>query len=280
MISRPRRSTSLVRPLVAVGVLAAVALTLSVAALSGFTLAGAAASTATYTPATAGPFRSSETPRPEKARPDAAAIKRLVQGKAGLTVSVLGDSTGNDPSEWVRLWATSLAADGNTVTLHVWDDTAKGYSTPVTLGSGTRQIDLWNGSVPGLPAAGALPMLELLQPVRPGLVIYNFGHNTATVATGTALDQITTASETRWGRTLALIVTLQNPAGGKQGAISEAQRVTVEEWATSVRVPTIDVHAAFLTHADWAATLILDGAHPNMAGSKVWAAAVQTAVGP
>lgn len=46
-------------------------------------------------------------------------IRAAIASDKPMTISVLGDSTGNDAGEWVDLWSQHLAEDA-TVTLRTW----------------------------------------------------------------------------------------------------------------------------------------------------------------
>lgn len=200
-------------------------------------------------------------------------------GTDSLTVSVLGDSTGNDDTEWVALWARHLGEQGSTVTVHNWDTIAGAYREPVVFGSGARQVEIWNGSVAGQSANGALAIVDALQPAAPSLLILNYGHNPGTTTVGAGLQALTKSTDTRWGITVPVVAILQNPAIDAQAAVSQQGRDSVAMWAQNYSIPTVDVTAAFLANPNWASDYLWDAVHPNEAGSAVWLGALINVLG-
>lgn len=222
----------------------------------------------------------SPTPTPSvQPRPDLETVRGLVNGSDPLVVSVLGDSTGNDGTEWVALWARHLSEQGSIVTVHNWDTIAGTYREPVVFGSGERQIEIWNGSVAGQSANGALAIVDALQPVAPNLLILNYGHNPGTTTVGAGSQTLANSTDTRWGITVPVVAMLQNPAVDAQAAISQRGRDSVATWAQNYSIPTVDVTAAFLANPNWASEYLLDAVHPNDAGSAVWLRALTDVLG-
>lgn len=206
-------------------------------------------------------------------------VRELVATSNPLTVSVLGDSTGNSDTEWVALWAQHLA-ESATVTVHFWDDVAGSYGAPVVYGEGDRQIEIWNGALPGRTADDGLAAIEALQPAAPGLLILNYGHNQAATPIGAGLANIVSSTETRWElEGVPTVAIIQNPARGDRAALTAGSQDAVIAWAAEEGIPTVNVRDAFLANPNWAAEWMTDVVHPNDAGSVVWADAVIAALG-
>lgn len=78
------------------------------------------------------------------AAPALAPLKRRLAegGQRPVAVQVLGDSTGNDPTEWPTLFALHLAAlyPAWTVQRRLWSDTTQQYAAPVTIQTGTAGV--------------------------------------------------------------------------------------------------------------------------------------------
>lgn len=195
------------------------------------------------------------------------AIRARVADDKPLTVSVLGDSTGNDAGEWVDLWARHLAANA-TVTLHTWKEGAATWPT-VTYGSSERKVTIWNGSQPGSSGDYARTRLLLMQPEKPGLVIYNYGHNVSPNGTANDEESLQRSANTQWGAQIPFVVTLQNAARGKYAAGSDKSVADLKAWGEPKKVPLIDIRSE-ITAQDLEA-LLLDEVHPNKQGSQIWA---------
>lgn len=205
---------------------------------------------------------------------------RAVLGRAApITVSVLGDSTGNEDGEWVDLWARRLG-QSRTVVLHQWDDGRGGWLPTVRVyGSGGPQVTIWNGSKSGAQAGYALDRLGLIQPVRPDLVVYSFGHNHWPGNVVGPLRSLTSAVDRRWPVPPAALVVLQNPELGERAPTHARVEDEVSRWAGEAGLPTVDVFAAFRSRPD-EARLLKDFHHPSAAGSAVWAQVVEEALSP
>ena len=187
------------------------------------------------------------------------------------TVSIIGDSTGNDSDEWVALWAAELGLSRRVV-LHQWLDGR--FRVPAqSFGKNGSNLTMWNASKPGGAAAWAADQLDIVQPERPSLVIFNVGHNNTSANVAGQLSEMKARVSARWG-SVPQVVILQNPS---TGALKDKQAETllaVARWAASKEVPTIDVTAAFIQPE----RLLRDDVHPNPEGSRIWAAVVARAL--
>lgn len=189
------------------------------------------------------------------------------------SVLVVGDSTGNDPGEWVDLWARDLALDRE-VRLHSWDvGSAQFGAEPTVYGTG-RAMEIWNLSYPGAAADYAPKLQEVA--AEPAAVIVNIGHDRSPQAIRRAIRTTSDAIDDRWGEVLMAWV-LQNPSTGAAAPDQEDAVEFVRSLATTERVPVIDVHAQFL-RADSLATLLVDDSRPNDRGSRLWADTVERAL--
>lgn len=200
----------------------------------------------------------------------------LLAGTGALTISVLGDSTGNGVGEWVDLWAQGLAKSG-TVTLHQWDSTKDGwFPNPTTYPGGDRQITIWNGSQPGSNYTYPLERLDTISPKKPSFMVLNFGHNGAPQRVDSGMVDLIAAVEKKWGKTPA-VITLQNPAQGERENRTAFNVSVLREWAKEAGRPVIDVNKAFMDTGNVGA-LLADDVHPNPAGSRLWADTVIKAI--
>jgi hypothetical protein len=94
-----------------------------------------------------------------------------------VTLSVLGDPTGNDGNEWVAIWAQAMAKS-RIVTIHLWDDKAQQWMPKTAQhGSSGARTDIWKFSSSGRSASYPSELMDAAQPLEPDFVIYNFRHN-------------------------------------------------------------------------------------------------------
>lgn len=197
---------------------------------------------------------------------------------ANVVVSVLGDSTGNEPGEWVDLWAKHLAKN-KTVLFNQWGEETEKYPTqPVSSGNGDGTITIWNGSKFGSQGQYARDRQAQIQPVRPDLIIYNYGHNPSTQGVLADIQALQAAAEAKYGRTIPFVVTLQNPAQGTRKATSAAAVQVLRDWTTSKGIPVVDVPAAW-AKAGAPAAFLADEVHPNATGERIWTDAVIALLG-
>lgn len=192
-------------------------------------------------------------------------------GQAAKVIAVLGDSTGNDPGEWVDLWAKHLG-ESRRVVEHTWSWKYERWNDqPIRYGKGPGVVTIWNGSMPGAQPKYALDRLAVMLPVHPDLLVLNYGHNGFPQDTTAGLARLKAAADTRtW-------VVLQNPGLNDHAAPQEKNLAAVAAWAKSTDTPVIDVTSAF--RARGPASLMRDHAHPNAAGSALWESVVEKALG-
>lgn len=219
---------------------------------------------------------------------------RLRMGNEDVVWAHLGDSTGNDPSEWVYLVAKWLAArfPAYTVVHRLWNDTNQNYDPAskdngaggytagnVQTGTGARTLTIYNGSMPGGGAIYPMTRIALQIPVQPHLVTISYGYN----------DGATTAANYRPTHyALCRLVEDYAPQAGivlmAQGARATteagfaanlARNQAIIDLAASEGYGLVNVTQEFLSTPGYSSTLIQgDGLHPNPAGSQVWAGAV------
>jgi hypothetical protein len=222
------------------------------------------------------PASSSPSPSPSpSAEPEAATLddaRRALRGSA--TLSVIGDSTGDERGEWVELWARRLADDGRQVALHQW--AVDRFEPEPVQGRGEGdEITIWNASLSGGQANWANDQLESVQPERPDLILLSVGHNNLSTNIAGQLDELQRELGRRWdGQDIPLVAILQNPGRGEHEGRQNATLGVLRTWAADQGVPTIDVTSAFTDPAKQ----LHDDVHPNERGSRVWADTVADAL--
>ena len=197
------------------------------------------------------------------------------------SLSVLGDSTGNGDHEWVYLVAESLSSEyDRQVTIHDWDDRMNEYGSEHTVGDGPNAaITIWNSSASGQSPDYQLRYLAAAYPEPADLVIVNHGHNASSeFVMTTSIARLIFEVNNAFVARPAVAVTLQNPRTDDTAEIQESVVAALREQYSEGDYSLIDVYSAFDKN-DLGSTLGDDGRHPTEAGEKVWASAVETALG-
>jgi lysophospholipase L1-like esterase len=208
-----------------------------------------------------------------------AEVRAVMGGHGPVVVSVLGDSTGNEDGEWVDLWARRLGGTRRVV-LHQWDDVHGGWLPRTRVyGQHGPSVTIWNSSKSGAQARYASARLRVIQPQRPDLVVYSFGHNHSRGQVVGPMRALVAAVDRRWPAPPSSVVLLQNPQLGATAATHAEVEAELRRWAAGAGLPTIDVFDAFEAHPR-EASLFKDFRHPSPAGSAVWAAVVAESITP
>jgi len=228
-------------------------------------------------------------------------LAKMARGVEDASILVIGDSTGNESAEWVRLWIGDFAArfPAYTVVYHLWDATGDaGYDTgsapaavTVQTGTGSQTLHLWNFAVSGSKTSHCLAGRWALGivPTNPDLVMISHGHNEGALANGvhTWLGQYLALTESvaEEHPQAAICCIMQNP----ETANSDQQRraVRYQQIAAAKGYGVIDVQRAFLDTGNFAAWTKVDGVHPTTSadapspnGSRLWADVVLAATDP
>lgn len=191
---------------------------------------------------------------------------------APQAIAVIGDSTGDEPDEWVYRVGTWASAQYNrTVILHRWDSVANRYiDPPVVLGTGAgAPLDIWNASAPGKDAEYSAVNLPVMLASPVSTIFISHGHNQATSTASRSVELLTRAALNRQGSAQAVVIG-QNPNRVPDDTDQQAKVEAILGYAASAQLPSIDVLAAFNRAGD-PNGLLEDKQHPNTAGSQVWA---------
>lgn len=242
----------------------------------GVALAATLVAPSTATAATAAPRRASVVDTSGDASRLAAA-KRVLTSPRALTVSVIGDSVGNDPGEWVSMWAGNLATN-RYVFVHHFDWKTQTYSpdTEVHSPSATptaEPIVVWNFGWPGGTPQRALDHLAVGIPDKPDLAIVSFGHNVSSGKVERQWSALHAGLRSRFGA-VPTITTLAHMTPVPRVGQAEG-RVRLLRWLRKSHLAYIDERAVLDRTSDpyrdmW------DSTHPNVLGYRLIADLVTT----
>jgi hypothetical protein len=214
-------------------------------------------------------------------------LQRLDSGQSAV-VTLLGDSTGNETSEWfhnLSVWLAGRSPDHRT-TYRTWSDPDQAYGTATVLGAGAPSgpaLTIYNGSVPGTKASYATDATRFakLTAHASDLYVINYSHNEGAATTYPDYATLTGALQAKHPAA-GIIPVLQNPESeGSAGKTAEqiaahAQRLQIiRTLAGENRWPVIDAYNAFRNDARSPAELVPDGVHPSPAGHALWVTVAQ-----
>lgn len=250
-----------------------------------------ARSTAQAAPAPSGRNATSTTAKQAPAPPAVGApgqlMNQLSNGWGNATITLLGDSTGNDKSEWfyrLSAWIAERYPHYRT-TYRQWDHKKQAYGAPVVFseGNGWLTLSFYNGSVGGAKAGYALQgkRLDKLTAQGGNLYLLSYSHNEGRATSYPAYERLTSKLAALWPRP-DIVPVLQNPEGSPT-------KTALERYAHTVRLrgiqrlaevngwATIDAHRRFASDKRPLSALVPDGIHPNAAGQALWLDAAKNA---
>lgn len=190
---------------------------------------------------------------------------------------VVGDSTGNETTEWVYLVTQWLASEHPSWTVHyrAWNDATVSYTAAATVqtGTGSRTLTVYNASVSGFTTTSwqAARFAAAIATVTPDLCFVSLGHNEGASTPDVWFSRYVGLSE-ELSLQLAstpIILVAQNPVTANTN--QQARREAYREIAMHRGYGFIDVCKAFEDSSTPLAGLLMpDGVHPNEAGSQLW----------
>lgn len=225
---------------------------------------------------------SGATPTPSKDAPTTApkptgvaGLATLLRGQEAVSILVLGDGSGNDPDEWVSLWATDYLAKGRKVAYKSWNPEREAWKSAGTTGSGPATT-IWNASMtaPNLSTEDDR-VADVWQPAD--VVIISYGHRNPASSIGSRLTAIRKAVKAQ-DDSANVIVMIQNP---DPVAIEQTQREatqTVKKWAVDAGLDSINIYDAFIADSTPRYQLVEADGSPSPAGSALWARTLANAV--
>lgn len=197
-----------------------------------------------------------------------------------FVVTVIGDSTGDQPGEWVDLAFRQLSEElDRPLVQHPWDLLTDSYLPEIRSNedAASAPIVVWNGSASGKTGAYSLAHFDTMVPEQPDLVIFNHGLNNVPKPQTVApqLTALVAEVERYWPASVGFAAILENPRFDGWAAAHAAVIENVGSWlAENQAIRAIDVHAAYNGSAAPESLLLPDLLHPSPSGSALTAATV------
>lgn len=225
----------------------------------------------------ANPVKATKAPTAAKARTIAGAMALLKDKSRPWVFSVVGDSTGNAPDEWVYTVVKQLSEDyDRPAVVHNWSVEENKYASQTAVGVGSGEpIIVWNGSASGMNGSYSMKHRLVMVPQAPDLMIVSHGHNVANAdQNGREVSALVQWASVAWETPPALAVTLQNPRVDENAQRQADVVAGLRTLYKAANVSLIDVYTAFEKAGTDSLVNPEDGYHPNLEGEKVWAATV------
>lgn len=206
---------------------------------------------------------------------------KLKTERNDINIVIISDSTAAMAGSWVDLLPNLInnRFPRWSVSYRKWTDGAPGsYSAAtVTAGSGSRTVNIWNGSIAGKTWTYALqdsrigPILGDIADID--TIIFAHGHNEAQSATYQLRDKAVVSIETARLRSPGASVVLlsQNPLGNYPG-MSEYRADIYRKIASERGYGFIDICQTFYNNGYPSNPIVgADNTHPTAAGHAIWA---------
>lgn len=197
-------------------------------------------------------------------------MNKIARNVENAQILVLGDSTGDEITEWPYLMTLALVTKFPTYSVYysLWNGSAWPAPTQISTGTGAQTLTVYNGSVSGTRTPYSLGGNEavMVAALAPDLIFTSYGHNQGTNAASWWGDYLNlTENLSMLHPQAGLVMILQNPA---QANNNQQLRATVYESICRARgCGMVNAMQRFL---DYGATrypdLMKDTVHPNDAG--------------
>jgi lysophospholipase L1-like esterase len=202
-------------------------------------------------------------------------LQALGGDASDVNIVVVGDSTGDEPDEWVFLLTLELARlyPGYSVNYYLWNRRSPGWpSIPWVIqqgAPGNHALNIWNMSVSGSRENYGLTYAEsVIVPKEPDLLFVSYGHNDGddTVRFRWGIQSLVETVAAQSPQTEILLIA-QNPETGN--SYQQAHAAELAQLASEEHVGLVDVLGAFEATGDPSA-YVRDGMHPTVGGSYLW----------
>ncbi|AQP48855.1 hypothetical protein BW730_16510 [Tessaracoccus aquimaris] len=194
----------------------------------------------------------------------------------GAAVTIFGDGSGNEESEWVHRWATEHLAKRHAVSYAAWNAKTSTFPDPAPLSNEGASLTVWNASMRS-PVLSREPGRVARAWQRSDAVLLSYGHRKHAGEIESALDAILEAVRGQ-AADVPVAVVLQNPDPSASADQQKATVAAVAGWAKAHALPTIDVYSAFPTRQRDRDKLVEEDGSPNDEGSRLFASAIAEAL--
>lgn len=234
-------------------------------------VASASVSTGGASPTQSPTPRSEEAtaPTPTPAPTGLTLAASILKAPTGASVLVIGDGSGDEPDEWVAVWARDHLATTATVSYNAWDRVANQYAPTVGYGTEGPAITVWNASVRAPDMA--------LEPARiaqawqtADLVLLSYGHRRAPSTITAQLDEVLAAIRAKNAK-VPIVVMIQNPDRADTETVQRQNTQKVQAWAVAHSFANVDIYSAFMADATQRNTMVESDGSPSPQGSQLWA---------
>jgi hypothetical protein len=216
-------------------------------------------------------------------------MQRLATGTEDSSILFVGDSTGNESTEWIHLAMVEIAQQHPTLTAidHIWNADLEEWREARRMqeGTGDATLDIWNFSASGATTAYGLGARYPLLATAPEQIVVSLGKNEGDPTSGAVRGQLLSLTESLAADLpdAAITLVLQPPDrdDDRMGQVRDVYREIADERGYGV----IDAYQAFVAAPDLASLFKPDGIHPTTAeddparnGSQLWADAAVAAL--
>ena len=214
-------------------------------------------------------------PTPTPTLTGLAGFATLLKRDDPVSVLVMGDGSGNDPDEWVYLWAHDHLAADRQVKYHAWNADSSRWGKAVTTGKGSATT-VWNASKasPDLTKEAKRLSTEW-HPAE--VVILSYGHRGDPKTITSQLDDTRKAVAAKNERAIVLVM-IQNPDPVATQSNQADTTKAVKAWAKKRHLDTVNIYDAFVNDSAPRYTLVESDGSPTPAGSALWARTFAQAV--
>ena len=220
-------------------------------------------------------------------------MSKMDSQSADANVVILGDSTGDETSEWIYLLFSGNVATSYpewTINIRFWSGSSYAAATTIQTGTGPRTLTVWAAAVAGSVAnrfAGSDFTAAVVTP-NPDAVMLSYGHNADIQGVGPYTS--VTIRQLSWFNAIAdrldkgvpnipVVLIGQNPTTNDNGSNPPGTDDGFMRRRIELLFPlaarhgwgVINVHDAFLESPLPLSSLLADNTHPNAAGSQLWA---------
>jgi hypothetical protein len=195
------------------------------------------------------------------------------------TMLVLGDSTGNETSEFVYKFAVRIAAEypRYTINYHLFNIGALSYDAPIVVSAGTGAftLDVYNASAAGAsPSSFGANKFDPINIVDMDFIIQNLGHNGGTSLGYNTIfeNHFKNIMEYKGRHPKADIAIILQNFRTDFDAYSLRAVTVMKDIASLIGAQVIDIYSVFKRKqkngvlADW----MTDTVHPNAIGQQRW----------